>query len=126
MATCKDCIHYGLCRYEYYICRDENGEAIQYQDSAKVEVDCEGFADKSRFIELPCRLGGEVYIITKGGYPYYGNDVNRHYHVEQSELSYAQIPYIGKSVFLHREEAEKALYERLHGKPNVERITGKK
>lgn len=42
--TCKDCVHYKPCFY------------------ANID-NCGMFKDKSKFIELPCKVGDTVYII---------------------------------------------------------------
>ena len=42
--TCKDCVHYKPCFY------------------ANID-NCEYFKDKSKFIDLPCKVGDTVYII---------------------------------------------------------------
>ena len=42
--TCKDCVHYKPCFY------------------ANID-NCEYFKDKSKFIELPCKVGDKVWFI---------------------------------------------------------------
>lgn len=50
--TCKDCTHYNVCDdYEMKM----PGEAIC----------CHNFNDKSKFIELPCKVGTKLYQIVK-------------------------------------------------------------
>lgn len=52
--TCKDCIHYGICHLQYM-----RGE--KYKD---VELsECSDFKDKSKYIELPRKVGDTVYIL---------------------------------------------------------------
>ena len=53
-----------------YLCRDDGGEVIQMQDSQMVEQNCDNFKDKSRYIELPCKVGDTAYIdlSDKGNY----------------------------------------------------------
>jgi hypothetical protein len=84
---------------------------------------CEHFKDKSKFIELPCKVGDTVYSIKH-------NKVNE-YHVTSIQICTRVSIVIrlvnncftfhdvfrkdfGKTVFLTKEEAEKALV-----KPNV-------
>lgn len=50
--TCKDCVHYGLCKYQ---------STLMVEDSCLAEQ-CADFKDRSRFIELPCELWDEVYM----------------------------------------------------------------
>lgn len=83
--ACRDCLHYEVCYYHDF---DE----------------CDYFQDKSEWVRLPCKIGTTVFIIVDYRVPYYA--------------SIATIPFvvslydsIGKTVFLTREEAEKALKE---------------
>ena len=55
--TCKDCIHYGICRMDVCFIHANNGDTYQCQDSDKVEEDCEAFTDKSELVHLPCKKG---------------------------------------------------------------------
>lgn len=48
--TCKDCYHYDMCGFEE--CDDD---ALTF---------CQDFKDKSRIIELPCKVGDEAYYIS--------------------------------------------------------------
>lgn len=59
MASCKDCIHENVCinnkAYDDY-----------HFDSCEEKVNklgCKGFKDKSRYIELPCKVGDTVYKV---------------------------------------------------------------
>ena len=54
--TCKECMHYDIC-----LIRDELSDG----ESKVVSVlECEHFADHSRFVELsPCKEGDSVYSI---------------------------------------------------------------
>lgn len=59
-------------------------------------------ADKEgRLVVLPCKVGDTVYTLTR---TFDGADV-----VAEAELWWTDIPQLGKTVFLTREEAEKAL-----------------
>ena len=59
-------------------------------------------ADKDgRVVVLPCKVGDTVYILRR---TFDGADV-----VGKTELWWTDIPQLGKTVFLTREEAEKAL-----------------
>ena len=61
-------------------------------------------ADKDgRVVVLPCKVGDTVYILRRA---FDGADV-----VGETELWWDDIPQLGKTVFLTREEAEKALQE---------------
>lgn len=54
-----------------------------------------------RLVVLPCKVGDTVYILHR---TFDGADV-----VGETELWWTDIPQLGKTVFLTREEAEKAL-----------------
>ena len=105
MATCKDCVHYDVCEFHL----DEK--------TTMTVNECMRFKDKSRFVELPCKIGDTLYYIC--GNRVESDEVHSIYvdcwnsiaiklkwvrgRVNSSE--------IGKTVFLTREEAEKALKE---------------
>lgn len=48
--TCKDCVHYDVCAYWGNILDPIHGG-----------VKCDDFKDKSRFVELLCKVGDTVY-----------------------------------------------------------------
>ena len=105
MANCKKCIHNNVCR---------NYEPISYSA-------CSDFKDKSRFIELPCKVGDTVYTTYHGSLSEYKvteirvNDFlwaelyNPKYSDEyKTEILCLDFSF-NKFVFLTSEEAEKAL-----------------
>ncbi len=70
--------------------------------SALMELKKYQEADKAgRLVVLPCKVGDTVYILRR---TFDGADV-----VGETELWWDDIPQLGKTVFLTREEAEKAL-----------------
>ena len=116
MATCKDCHNCAfdlMCTY--------------MGDWVGIRTPCPAFKDKSRFLELPCLPGDKVFLISS-----YEREI-REYKVFSMSLMIAKnnhwfrrnlenqrgailVDYhfsdIGKTIFLSREEAEKALKER--------------
>ena len=58
--TCKDCIHYDLCRSCSRIQLGWHGNSVHYVEN--IEEICKDFKDRSRFVELPCRVGDKVYF----------------------------------------------------------------
>lgn len=112
MSTCKDCLCFGMCLLS----------------SEKAGV-CEEFKDRSKFIELPCKVGDTVYFYDTFGVvlPYFVETLNISYYkknlnyytyeanctnVEENELLDSidfDVEDIGESVFLTKEEAEQAL-----------------
>lgn len=115
--TCKECIHYDIC-----LIRDELSEG-EYKVVSVLE--CERFKDRSRFVELPCKVGDTVYIIARIS----GKEEIIQDSVESFTISsfVDNTPIIlfdgietcdwdssdfGKQVFLTKEQAEQALKER--------------
>lgn len=47
MKTCKDCLHYE-------VCKTDERELPDY-------VDCNCFEDKSEWVHLPCKIGDAIY-----------------------------------------------------------------
>lgn len=47
--TCKDCIHYEMCLPRVAV----GGNKV-----------CQSFKDKSRIVELPCKVGSDFYVLT--------------------------------------------------------------
>lgn len=112
--TCKDCIHYNICAI--------NGIDVE-NTTLKKELCCGEFKDKSRFIELPCKVGDVVYVIKNNkicakDIVYYNKIHSRvaeqneeYWHcVDKDRISINVITFypenIGKTVFLTKEEAE--------------------
>ena len=46
--TCKDCIHYE--------------EVCEYNNAALDDKPCAAFKDRSRFVELPCKVGDTLFL----------------------------------------------------------------
>lgn len=130
MASCKDCIHFEVCDSGSSI--DEFMEHGTYTDD--VENECECFKDRARFVELPCKVGEEIYemVLTRdksfshwnthkvvgvhlGNFPDLRGHKRQEYLVTHCEvmnlLNRIPLNKLGKTVFLTREEAEKALKE---------------
>ena len=95
--TCKDCLHYEVCYYHDF-------------------EECEWFRDKSELVHLPCKVGDIVYCFE----PCFDTDHRPRLKVVEKEIIELKtiatvfglnfdIDNIGKTVFLTREEAEKAL-----------------
>ena len=103
--TCKDCVHYKPCFY------------------ANIDT-CGMFKDKSKFIELPCKVGDTVYVICGWVSEYkverleydgvfiWAELVNESYNAEDRTTKRCISFDLNKTVFLTREAAEAALKER--------------
>lgn len=118
MASCKECLHYDVC--EARIAADENYPERKYTENNN----CCNFKNRTRFAELPCKVGDTVYLIL--------GVQNRvlEFTVQEIRLTsrFLQLVFaegstysiwdyrfdlhFGKTVFLTREEAERALKER--------------
>lgn len=57
MASCKDCLSYEVC--EARIAADENYPGRNYIKNNN----CSKFKDRTRFVELPCRVGDNIFHI---------------------------------------------------------------
>lgn len=115
---CENCIHYNACKgtymnvSEYKSITDFDGE--HYADI----YHCNDFADKSEWVHLPCKVGDTIYFDTYR----HGESIGVQPHnvgevvvIVSTTRKFgcvgADIPdwEFGKTVFLTREEAEKAL-----------------
>ena len=124
--TCKDCINYNWCK-----------KANAAYSDDKVEKLCDGFKDKSEWVHLPCRIGNTVYVIEHCVcYNNYREPAECHRRTRAKNTKFVDvvmshskhgckcfklytrpfdvkhIPLIGKTVFIDKDEAEKALAER--------------
>lgn len=140
MSTCNDCYHCEVCHrringIDFLPITDGkiNYRSIMLRECNDVENHCEYFKDKSTTLDLPCKVGDEVYYL--GGHyerhktKVYVNEVIKGI-VDHITIGQKGVPQIdicddenewttfdcvddfGKIVFLTKEEAEKAL-ERL-------------
>lgn len=117
--TCRNCIHERVCSALI-----ESG--LPYNDECPAEIFCLKFKDKSKFIELPCKVGDTVYVIMdiesvhsrilemkvlsieiKDQISFFAKTVKKYLYNYGSFI----LEDIGKTVFLTRKEAEKKLKE---------------
>ena len=102
--TCKDCLYYEVCCDEYELAHAEN---------------CNNFKDKSKYIELPCKVGDRVYVICykRNVQPYIRTETVLHMNYLQGKsLALWQIhteyaAYNAKDVIYSKSEAEQKLKE---------------
>ncbi|MGN0502909.1 MAG: hypothetical protein ACI4HN_08285 [Ruminococcus sp.] len=106
MASCKDCLHYDVC--EARIAADENYPERKYTENNN----CCNFKDRTRFVELPCKVGDTVYDMYGLDYKIECIVIANRTIIWCRRLNYPSMPFnipeIGKTVFLTREEAERA------------------
>ena len=121
MASCKDCIHYEAC---------ESQVPRTFWNSETFYYHCKCFKDRTRFVELPCKVGDVVYSYCEDLFrilPYFIEQIIISYDSDSPNNEYVTfngissnaselladmdftIDEIGKTVFLTREEAERAL-----------------
>lgn len=114
--TCKECLCCDVCVYLH------DTESVDFEEINPLA--CKHFKPKSRFVELPCEVGDRVYSINIGdekslkiwiepnGDRITQIKINRGGYHFKCWWGYFHLSDIGKTVFLSREEAEKALKER--------------
>lgn len=130
--TCKDCIHYDVCHLRInsidflpVIKGKVSMSSIMYKMCDDVEKRCEYFKDKSLIVELPCKIGKEIYVMNRANIPQRmildEPDIRCHCPKEDNlcmslcdDIKHGICAYrfnndgsdIGKKVFLTKEEAE--------------------
>ena len=108
VMTCKDCVHFESCKNLY----ETHGEGLSGDSYV-----CDFFKDRSRFVELPCKVGDTIYRlkdgkVTKEQVVEFGISSRGVvlYRTLGYELGYSG--YFGNSLFFSKEEAEQALKEK--------------
>lgn len=100
--TCKDCLkkELGYCKFD---CTEPQK--------------CLDFKHKSEWVHLPCKIGETVYRVCKKKYDVDGYRMQwfEDWCIITNCFDLCMLKEIGKTVFLTREEAEKALAERSNG-----------
>lgn len=115
--TCKDnCLHWEVCKLtppEY--------ATAKYYTFCNCAEKCECFKDKSKYIELPCKVGDMVYWIgRKGGKPFISEEIVQSIYCDVREtIGFTMLNPDGKilksNVFLTKSEAEQKLKEMQNG-----------
>ena len=117
MAMCKDCVHVEVCREYVEGLAAARGVRLSVKelDSVLECDDCKHFKDRSRFVELPCKVGDTVYYFNSAGEIYSqkvsGFIVNFVGILVDSDVIFDS-HLMGDRFFSTREEAEQALKER--------------
>ncbi len=124
--NCKDCIHNDVCEdYKRNICTECNW---RHEEFCMDDGICRYFKYKSKYIELPCKVGDTVYVIKNNkicakDIVYYNKIHSRvaeqneeYWHcVDKDRISINVITFypenIGQTVFLTKSEAEQKLKE---------------
>lgn len=133
--TCKDCLHYEACKAmylaEWTMPNDEDFDNEHFADV----YNCSDFTDRSEWVHLPCKVGDTVFCLYDRDYGEYkvvtmnidplGKlkirvecNIHGYEKIEDCPEEFCGQPFcvgclgaddFGKTVFLTREEAEKAL-----------------
>ena len=67
MATCAECVHYEACAnfanmiLDAFNVSEDDAQCLLKKCTGDATV-CNDFADRSRFVELPCKVGDKVYL----------------------------------------------------------------
>lgn len=109
MASCAECVHVEVCKD--YI----NAVLGDVDESQMCGDDCEFYKERSRFVELPCKVGDTIYWNLLGktvedeimSITIYKNVIR----VSLGKGISFDIEDIGRMLFLSREEAEQKLTE---------------
>lgn len=121
MAKCEKCYHAEACG------NYPNTGLPEKLRQRQLDKGCENFKDKSLIVELPCRVGDTVYTFSFGKVieaevvkieftteaENYGKFIRQRITIIGKDIYQMIIDFcnIGKTVFLSREEAERALEE---------------
>ena len=111
MASCNECLHKEACNH--WLQKDNK------HLGAVEGFICEHFKDRSKFVELPCKVGNDVWIVMR----YNGKSLgivqdkvqligftSRGVHIKtRCHHDHNKMYMLGKTVFLTPEAAEKAL-----------------
>ena len=67
MASCHDCVHVEVCTnfakmiLDAFDVSEDDAQCLLKKCTGDATV-CNDFADRSRFVELPCKVGDKVYL----------------------------------------------------------------
>ena len=111
MRTCTDCLHYEVCEFLENVTGIPNDMTV---------TDCAFFKDKSRFVELPCKVRDTVWLIPRYGGKPLGviqqdnvqmiGITSRSIHIKaRDHHDHNQTHILGRTAFLTREAAEEAI-----------------
>ena len=125
--NCKDCLHYEACKGTYSSAKGDGGILYEFDGEMYGDSGCEDFTDRSEWVHLPCKVGdtayyfdGAYYLKNKNNWKVkpikvteFSTKIGRSGKVYPLSIIANGTRYpltsIGKTIFLTREEAEKAL-----------------
>ena len=99
------------CNVEF--CSRQCYSMTRWAEKAKEKLaEYETAEEEGRLVVLPCNVGTTAYVIDyTWDYGEIGDKAERRYFIRKTPFEYGMIDEYNKSVFLTREEAEKALEE---------------
>lgn len=128
--TCRDCLHYEACKGTYFAFKQMiDKDSFDNEHYADV-YNCPDFTDRSEWVHLPCEVGDIVFYF-QGAYHLKNKSMWKIRPIKVTEFSMKMgkngklyplsiiangtrypLTSIGKTLFLSRKEAEKALEEK--------------
>lgn len=122
--TCKDCLHYELCKYNTYQEAHYFGKDKEIYIKIDNNSPCKFFSARSEWVHLPCNIGKKFFrtipwrnIVDECAVSSLTKKADKTWKIRLTSSVFRTtfemtINDIGKTVFLTREEAEKALEEK--------------
>lgn len=123
--TCKDCLHYEACKGTYYTAKGcDNIALYDFDGEMYADSGCEDFTDRSEWVHLPCNIGDVLFrtipwrnTIDECIVSSLTQKADKTWKIRLTSGIFRTTfeittNDIGKTVFLTREEAEKALEEK--------------
>lgn len=118
MATCAECVHYEACAnfanmiLDAFNVSEDDAQCLLKKCTGDATV-CNDFADRARFVKLPC-VGEKVYELCRinqfGDYKIDESGIKGF--IVDTDGTAFDYELLGKRFFLTREEAEQTLKER--------------
>ena len=99
-VACIGCIEESNCKVECGAIDDCLNKLAEYETAE----------EEGRLVALPCKVGSTVYrILYTLAFGEIGDKAEKHYFIRETSFEYGMIDDLNETVFLTREEAEKAL-----------------
>ena len=99
-VACIGCIEESNCKVECGAIDDCLNKLAEYETAE----------EEGRLVVLPCKVGRTVYhILYTLAFGEIGDKAEKHYFIRETSFEYGMIDDLNETVFLTREEAEKAL-----------------
>lgn len=96
MSKCENCIHFDMCaELHAYYHKVEKEMVIPFMcDENNEKLNCDHYKDKSLIVELPCKVGDEVWAVLSIG----GIQWTDWYYIGQGKIKGYQIELTGDIV----------------------------